>query len=83
VEPISAWVRPVSTLSALTIDAVRYVRPSHPFREPPPEFYPTSISLAFSDGTSTAIEVKTPFDEAAKRERWERFFATARGAIER
>jgi hypothetical protein len=35
-ESISAWVRPVSTISALTIDAVRYLRRSHPFREPPP-----------------------------------------------
>lgn len=79
----NAWVRPVSTVSALTIDAVRYVRRSHPFREPPPEFYPAAINLAFSDGTSTTIEVKAPLDEAGKRERWERFFATARGAITR
>jgi hypothetical protein len=80
-ESLIAWLRPVSTVSALTIDAVRYARRSHPFREPPPEFYPASINLAFSDGTSTRVEVRSPLDEAGKLERWEQFFATARSAV--
>lgn len=82
-ESLVAWLRPVSTVTALTIDAVRYVRRSHPFRDPPPEFYPASINLAFSDGTSTRVEVKSPLDEADKLERWEQFFASARGAVTR
>lgn len=80
---IQAWLRPVSAMSALTVDAVHYLRRSRPFREPTPEFYPTSINLAFSDGTSTTIELNRPLDEEGKRERWERFFTTARDAIAR
>lgn len=80
-DSLVAWTRPVSTVSALTIDAVRYTRRSHPFRELPPEFYPTSMNLAFSDGASTRIEVKSPLDEASKLQRWEQFLASARGAV--
>ncbi|BCO38935.1 hypothetical protein KN248_022105 [Mycobacterium paraintracellulare] len=82
-ESLIAWLRPVSAVSCLTIDAVRYARRSHPFREPPPEFYPTSLGLAFSDGTSIRIEVKSPLDEAEKLERWEKFCKAARCVVAR
>ncbi|MFV8054624.1 hypothetical protein [Mycobacterium sp. 48b] len=81
--PVHAWVRPANALSALSVDAVHYVRRSRPFREPPPEFYPTSIKLAFSDGISTTISLAGALDDPGKLERWERFVATARSALSR
>jgi len=57
------------------------VRKTRPFREPSIEFYPTSIDLAFSDGSSIAIELEGRLDDQDKRERWERFCYAARDSV--
>jgi hypothetical protein len=59
------------------------VHRSHPFRQPPPEFYPASVSLGFIDGVTTTIAVKKPLDDIGKRDRWEKFCETARDAVTR
>lgn len=81
--PIHAWLRPTRTLSSLSVDAMHYVRRSHPFRELAPEFYPTSINLTFSDGVSTTINLAGPLDDPSNLERWEQFVATARSVLSR
>ena len=80
-ESFQAWVRPTTTVSKFGIGGAHYVRKNRPFREPSTEFYPTSIDLAFSDGTSTAIELKGRPDDQDKRGRWERFCNTARDSV--
>jgi hypothetical protein len=77
----AAWVRPVRTLSGIDIHAFRFLRQPRPFRDLAMEFYPTSVSLRFADGTSTKIDVDTPLDDQSKRNRWDHFVTTARAAL--
>jgi hypothetical protein len=78
---IQAWVRPASALSGVNIHAIDFARPQRPFHELAMEFYPTSISLLFSDGPATKIDLDQPLDDQSKRERWDRFVESARAAV--
>ncbi|BBX19460.1 hypothetical protein CRI77_14785 [Mycolicibacterium duvalii] len=80
-DSFQAWVRPTTTVSKFGIGAAHYVRKNRPFREPSTEYYPTSIDLVFSDGTSTAIGLDGRLDHQDKRERWERFCNAARHSV--
>ncbi|MCT7658036.1 hypothetical protein [Mycobacterium deserti] len=82
VEPAltTAWSRPVSTVTAFEIVAVRYISRNREFGRGTSEFYPTVIKIAFTDETSTVVNVERSLDDESKRPRWEAFVTAARQA---
>jgi hypothetical protein len=81
-EPVSttAWSRPVRTIMAFEIVEVRYASRNRAFGRGTSEFYPTIIKIAFSDETSTLVNVGRSLDDESKRQRWDAFVTAARQA---
>lgn len=81
-EPVSttAWLRPVRTVNAFEIVEVRYISRDRGFGRRMSEFYPTVIKIAFTDMTSTVVNVERSLDDESKRQRWEAFLTAARQA---
>jgi hypothetical protein len=77
---ITAWSRPLSTVTAFEIAEVRYISRSRGFGRGTSEFYPTVIKISFVDGASTVANVERFLDDESKRQRWEAFVTASRQA---
>jgi hypothetical protein len=77
---ITAWVRPVRTVTAFEIADVRHVWGNRGVARGTSEFYPTVIKIVFADGASTVVEVGRALDSESKRQRWEALVTAARQA---
>jgi hypothetical protein len=77
---LTAWSRPLSTVTALEIAQVRYISRTRGFGRGTSEFYPTVIKISFADGASNVVTVERSLDDESKRQRWEAFVTAARQA---
>jgi hypothetical protein len=74
---LASWVRPLTTVSHTGIQDFQYKRQQRPFRDSTADFYPTSIDLGFSDGSSTIISLMSAPDNQNKRDRWDKLTGAA------